>query len=133
MSISSQRSPISRSPSTSSCCGSNLADSFVSFAIVTDWSPIRSRWIELWRTASTSLRSPATGCLESEGLLDQLLDPVIALVDLVVEGDHLVAELDVLRRERVDRSANGPQAQGPLLLEAGLEEVEALLILDSHA
>ncbi len=132
MSISSQRSPISRSPSTSSWCGSNLAESFVSFAIVTDWSPIRSRWIEIVQDGQHEPEIACDGRLEREHLLDHLLDPVIALVDLVVEGDHLVAELDVLGRERVDRSANGAQAEGALLLEAGLEDVEALLVLDPH-
>ena len=104
--------------------------SFVSFAIVTDWSPIRSRWIELWRTASTSRRSVRDGCLERERLLDELLDAVVAVVDLVVERDHLVAELGVLRLERVERAAHGAEHDLALLLQARLEAVEPLLVLE---
>ena len=37
------------------------------------------------------------GRLLREQLLDRLLDPVVARVDLVVERDDLVAQLDVLR------------------------------------
>ena len=37
------------------------------------------------------------GRLLREQLLDRLLDPVVARVDLVVERDDLVAELGVLR------------------------------------
>ena len=40
------------------------------------------------------------GGLEGKRLLDELLDPVVARIDLVVERDHLVAELRVLRLER---------------------------------
>ena len=65
-----------------------------------------------------------------EDLLDRLLDPVVARVDLVVERDHLVAELDVLRLHRVDRPAEGAEHDGALLLQARLERVEALLVLD---
>ncbi len=36
-------------------------ESFVSFAIVTHWSPMRSRWSAEWSSASTSRRSLATG------------------------------------------------------------------------
>ena len=72
------------------------------------------------------------GGLEGEDLLDELLDPVVALVDLVVERDHLVAELGVLRLERVERAAQGPQADVALLLQARLEPFEALPVLDPH-
>ena len=61
-----------------------------------------------------------------EQLLDRPLDPVVARVDLVVERDHLVAELDVLRLERVDRAAHRAEDDLALLLEARLERVEAL-------
>jgi hypothetical protein len=44
--------------------------------------------------------------LLGEQLPDRLLDPVVAGVDLVVEGDDLVAQLDVLRRSA--RSTSEP-------------------------
>ena len=65
-----------------------------------------------------------------QDLLDRLLDPVVARVDLVVERDDLVAELDVLRLHRVDRAAERAEDDGALLLQARLERVEALLVLD---
>ena len=40
--------------------------------------------------------------LAGEHELDLLLERVVAVVDLVVERDDLVAELDVLRPQRVD-------------------------------
>ena len=70
------------------------------------------------------------GCLLREQLADRLLDPVVAVVDLVVERDHLVAELDVLRLEGVDRAAHRAEDDRALLLEVRLERVEALLVLD---
>ena len=66
-----------------------------------------------------------------EQLADRLLDPVVAGVDLVVEGDDLVAELGVLRRENVDGTAQRPQDERALLLQSGLERVEAGLELDA--
>jgi hypothetical protein len=57
---------------------------------------------------------------------------VVALVDLVVERDHLVAELDVLRSQRVHDPADRPQDDLPGLLESGLEGIELALELDSH-
>ena len=57
---------------------------------------------------------------------------MVAHVDLVVEGDHLVAELGVLRLERADRATQRPEAELALLLDAGLELVESLPELDSH-
>ena len=59
--------------------------------------------------------------------------PVVARVDLVVERDHLVAQLDVLRLERVDRAADRAEDDVALLLEARLEGVEARLELDCAA
>ena len=50
----------------------------------------------MWRIASTSRSSEATGRLAGEEPLDLPLDVVVPLVDLVVERDHLVGELDVL-------------------------------------
>jgi hypothetical protein len=57
---------------------------------------------------------------------------VVPVVDLVVEGDHLVAELDVLRLEGVDRAAHGTECDGSLLLEVGLERLEPVLVLDAR-
>ena len=45
--------------------------------------------------ASTSRRSTRDRRLPREQRLDALLDREVALVDLVVEGDHLVGELVV--------------------------------------
>ena len=70
------------------------------------------------------------GRLLGEDLLDRPLDPVVADVDLVVEGDDLVAELHVLGLHRVDRAADGPQHHVALLLEARLERIEAGLVLE---
>ncbi len=69
-------------------------------------------------------------CLLCEQLADRALDPVVALVDLVVEGDHLVAELDVLRLEGVDRAGDGAEDDLALLLEIRLERLEARLVFD---
>ena len=67
-----------------------------------------------------------------EQLLDRLLDPVVAGVDLVVERDDLVAELGVLRGENVDGAAQRPQDERALLLQGRLERVEAGLELDAR-
>ena len=56
----------------------------------------------------------------------------VVAVDLVVEGDDLVARLDVLRLERVDNAANRAHDDLAGLLEARLEGVQLLLELDSH-
>ena len=57
---------------------------------------------------------------------------MVAVVDLVVEGDHLVAELDVLRPQRVDHAANRTEDDLARLLEPCLEGVQLSLELDSH-
>jgi uncharacterized membrane protein YbhN (UPF0104 family) len=44
-------------------------------------------------------------CLPGEQRVDALLDPEEAAVDLVVEGDHLIRELDILPLERGNRAA----------------------------
>ena len=94
------------------------------------WSPMRSRWIELWSTARTRRRSVATGDCWASNSLDRLLDAVVARVDLVVEGDDLVAELDVLRLERVDGARTARRTTAPCSWRLGLERVEARLELD---
>ena len=70
--------------------------------------------------------------LAREQQLDPLLDLEVLRVDVVVEGDHLVGELDVLRAHRLDRAAQ--RAQHELALEAKkrLELVELFLEGDSH-
>ena len=63
-------------------------------------------------------------------LLDHALDPVVARVDLVVERDHLVAQLGVLALDDADRAPQAREDDRALLLERRLERVEALLELD---
>jgi hypothetical protein len=75
---------------------------------------------------------PRDRCLACEHELDLLLERVVALVDLVVEGDDLVAEFRVLRAESVDDAADRAEDDLPRLLEAGLERVQLALELDSH-
>ena len=70
--------------------------------------------------------------LAGERHLDLPLEREVALVDLVVERDHLVAELDVLGTEGVDGAADRPQHDLAGLLEARLEAVQLGLELDSH-
>ena len=70
--------------------------------------------------------------LPSEHHLDLLLDREVALVYLVVERDHLVAQLDVLRPQGVDRAADRRGHDLAGLLEARLEGVELRLQLDPH-
>ena len=75
------------------------------------------------------------GCdrvLASEHQFDLALDRLVSTVDLVVEGDDLVAELDVLRAERVGDAADRPDDDLTGFLEAGLEGVELPLQLDPH-
>ena len=78
---------------------------------------------------------PEIGCdgrLSREHELDLALEPAIAVVDLVVERDDLVAELDVLRSQGVDRAADRARHDLADLLEAGLERVEIRLQLGPH-
>ena len=72
------------------------------------------------------------GRLPGEEELDPLLDPHVALVDVVVEGDHLVRELLVALLECVDRTAEGAQDKRPLLLQRRLEQGELVLERRSH-
>ena len=81
----------------------------------------------MWRIASTSRRSTATGvCLASSDSMP-LLEREIARVDLVVEGDDLVGELRVALAQRVHRAAERAEDELGLLLEARLERVELFL------
>ena len=61
-----------------------------------------------------------------------LFDPNVALVDVVVERDHLVSELLVTLLERLDRAAQRAQHQLALLLQRRLEEVELFLECRPH-
>ncbi len=72
------------------------------------------------------------GRLPGEDELDLVLHPQVAIVDLVVERDDLVAELDVLGSQRVDRAADRPGDHLPHLLEAGLQRVEIGLEIGPH-
>ena len=67
----------------------------------------------------------ATGRLAREQRLDAGLDREVAAVDLVVEADHLVGELVVAARERVQRRAERAQDEVALLLERRLELARA--------
>ena len=71
--------------------------------------------------------------LPREQRLDPQLDLEVQPVDVVVEGDHLVGELDVALLERVQRAAQHSEDERSFLLETGLEEVELLLEAHSHA
>ena len=65
--------------------------------------------------------------LQREEALDALLQRVVAVVDLVVERDHLVGQVDVAAVEGVDGRAQCPQHELPLLLERLLETFELLV------
>ena len=67
-----------------------------------------------------------------EQRLDPFLDPEVVLVDVVVEGDHVVGELFVVLRERVQCAAQHAQDEGAFFLQACFELVELLLKTDSH-
>jgi len=70
--------------------------------------------------------------LAREHELDLLLERQVALVNLVVERDHLLAQLDVLRPQRIEDAADRPEDDLSGLLEARLESVQLGLQLDSH-
>src|SRR5919201_66160 len=62
--------------------------------------------------------------LPREQRLDLLLDLEVEAVHVVVERDHLVGQLEVALREGVERTAERPQDERTLLLQARLELVE---------
>ena len=70
--------------------------------------------------------------LAGEQPFDSLLEHEIARVDLVVEGDHLVGELDVLAAERAHRPAQRADDELGLFLEIRLEPVELFLERQPH-
>ena len=70
--------------------------------------------------------------LPGEQRLDARLDREVAAVDLVVEADHLVGELVVAARERVERRAQRAEDEIALLLQRRLELRELVLERDPH-
>jgi hypothetical protein len=70
--------------------------------------------------------------LPGEQLLDAGLDRDVDLVDLVVEGDHLVRELGVLRGDGLDGGAQRAEHELALGLQRGLEVCELLLEGQAH-
>ena len=129
---SSQRSPISRNPSTRSWRVSRSTASFVSFAIV---HGLVADPLEVDRVVEDGERKSeiaGDGGLKGERLLEELLDPVIARVDLVVEGDHLVTQVCVLGFESVESAAQRAEDDLALLLEARLQALQALPLLEPH-
>ena len=65
-------------------------------------------------------------------VVKHLLDREVAPVDLVVEGDHLVGELDVRFPHGVDRRSERPQDEIALLEQVGVDRVEVFLKADPH-
>ena len=80
---------------------------------------------------STSLRSDGDRGLPREQVLHGLLDREVAVVDLVVEGDHLVGELVVLLHERAE-APRSARRTSVLLVDRRLELVELFLERDAH-
>ena len=83
-------------------------------------------------TASTRAEVDGNRRLAGQQRLDALLDRDVAAVDLVVEADHLVGELLVAPRERVQRRAERAQDEVALLLQRRLELRELLGEGDPH-
>ena len=83
--------------------------------------------------ASTSRRSVATGVCRASSDWIALLDLDVVAVDVVVEGDHVVRELDVALAEGVQGATQHAQDELALFLEARFELVELCLEADSHA
>ena len=65
--------------------------------------------------------------LAREQELDPLLDLEVLRVDVVVERDHLVGELDVLRADGLDGPAQRAQHELALDVQQPLELVQLLL------
>ena len=70
--------------------------------------------------------------LSREQRLNPFLDAQVALVDVVVEGDHFVRELRVALFERVDRATQRTKDERSFLLQRRLEDVELFLERRSH-
>ena len=72
------------------------------------------------------------GGLAREQELDPLLDREVLRVDVVVERDHLVGELEVLRAHGFDRRAQRAEHQLTFEAERRLERLQLLLERDPH-
>ena len=72
------------------------------------------------------------GSLARQKLLDALLDREVLAVDLVIEGDDLLGQLDVLAPERAHGSAQRANDESGLALERLLELGKLLLKGDPH-
>src|SRR5436189_1457096 len=72
------------------------------------------------------------GRLPGEQRLDPLLDRQVPLIDLVVEGDHLVGELGVGLLDRIDGRAQRTQDIVALFLEGRFDLFELLLERNPH-
>ena len=72
------------------------------------------------------------GRLAGEQELDPLLDLEVLRIDVVVEGDHLVRELEVLRADRLDGAAERAEHELALGVEQALELVQLFLEGDAH-
>jgi hypothetical protein len=72
------------------------------------------------------------GRLPSQERLDSLLEVEVALVDLVVERDHLVRHLRVALLERLHRAAESALHELALLHQGRLQSVELFLQPDAH-
>lgn len=70
------------------------------------------------------------GSLLCQELADHPLDPVVPLIDLVVERNHLLAQFNVLHVERVDRRSERAEYDSALLLDRRLERIEGRLKLN---
>ncbi len=64
--------------------------------------------------------------------LDSLLDLEVLRVDVVVEGDHLVGKLEVLRDDHFDRAAERTEDELAFHAKRGLQLVELFLKRDPH-
>ncbi len=132
--ISSARTPISAKagddPPVRQACRST---SFVSFATVVQRSAIRSRCRLMCSMREHEPQVGRDGRLPRQQRLDALLEAEVARVDLVVEGDHLVGELEVLLDERARRRLDRADDEPALVLERLLELGELLVEGDSRA
>ena len=64
--------------------------------------------------------------------LDSLLDLEVLRVDVVVEGDHLVGKLEVLRDDHFNRAAERAEDELAFHPKRGLQLVELFLKGDPH-
>ena len=84
----------------------------------------------MWQDREHEAQIARDGRLQREQRLDRALDVEEQAVDLVVEGDHLVGELDVALLEGPDGPANRREDPLALLLELRFDPVEGFV--DRH-